>query len=187
LRDALDGFYSGREVQALNVAVTLRVLVHETKRSKSLLSRMNPDYWSLTILHVVEDNRYGNVLFAVTVPFQVDDKGNRLIRPTFDNPVDGPPSYVRVPLKNWWEDNCQALFGKSVSKKTIVLNVADTDGGAHVDDRVADTHAFLAEPPFQFGTEGALLIRPNLAYGTVAQCGCEMQDFLEHHFSFVKG
>jgi hypothetical protein len=44
----------------------------------------------------------------------------------------------------------------------------------------------LSKPPFQFGTEGVPLVRPNLAYGTVAQCGCEMQEYLERNFPFVR-
>ena len=47
LKDALDGFYSGKDVQALNVAITLRVLVHETNSSDSLLSRFGQQYFGI--------------------------------------------------------------------------------------------------------------------------------------------
>ena len=49
LRDALNGYYSGKEEQVLNVATTLRVLVHDKPPNRSLLVRLNPDYWDLTI------------------------------------------------------------------------------------------------------------------------------------------
>ena len=45
LRAAVDGYYADRKEQALNIAITIRVLVHQTGKSHSLLSRLNPDYW----------------------------------------------------------------------------------------------------------------------------------------------
>jgi hypothetical protein len=73
-----------------------------------------------------------------------------------------------------------------LSKKDIILTVADKDGGAHIDAKVPDTHAMLSEPPFRVGivmknAEG-LFTQPNLAHNITAQCGYEMQKFLERHF-----
>jgi hypothetical protein len=51
LKEAVDAFYEGKEVQALNIAITLRVLIHETDRCRSLLSRIKPRYWDLAIHH----------------------------------------------------------------------------------------------------------------------------------------
>ena len=74
-------------------------------------------------------------------------------------------------------------------KKTIVLNVTDKDGGAHVDDKVPDSHASLSEPPFMFGIDNGgekIFMQPNLAYGITAQAGCEMQDYLARNFPHVR-
>jgi len=73
-----------------------------------------------------------------------------------------------------------------LSKKDIILTVADKDGGAHIDAQVPDSHATLSEPPFRVGVmmkdaEG-LFMQPNLAYNITAQWGYEMQTFLERNF-----
>jgi hypothetical protein len=182
LRDAIDGFYSGKEEQALNVAITLRVLVHETNSSKSLLSRLHQRYWDLSIQHKSLNPR---AVFSVPISLQIRGDGTRrVIRSEFDS-----PSYGLVSLRQWWTDDYQPLGTTRLSKKTIILNVADKDGGAHVDPKVPDSHAALSEPPFMFGIDNGgvkLWMQPNLAYGIAAQAGCEMQDYLERHFPYVR-
>ena len=72
-----------------------------------------------------------------------------------------------------------------LSKRTIVLNVANRDGGAHIDDTVPDSHTVLSAPPFFFkmGHGGHVqLMQPNIAYGITAQAGCEMQECLQRNF-----
>lgn len=180
LKDALNGFYAGSGVQALNVAITMRVLVHETKHSESLLSRLRQDYWDLTIRHKPLNPR---AVLVVPMRFQLVGGGTgRLLRSGFDS-----PSYRFVPLRRWWNDDYQPLGNIKLSKKTIVLNVSDKDGGAHVDDKVPDSHATLSEPPVRIGIEvndagQQRWLQPNLAYGITAEAGCEMQDYLERHF-----
>lgn len=181
LRDAVDGFYAGREVQALNTAITLRVLLHETRSSDSLLSRLNERYWDLAIRHKPPNP---GAVFAVPVTLQIGGDGtSRVVKSDLNS-----PSYQLVPLRRWWNDNYQPLGSAWLSKKAIVLNVADKDGGAHVDPEVPNTHATLSEPPFYFGVDNGgqkLLMQPNLAYAITAQAGCEMLDYLEHHFPQV--
>ncbi|HKN72743.1 MAG TPA: hypothetical protein VJX30_17045 [Terriglobales bacterium] len=182
LKDALEGFYSGKEVQALNIAITLRVLVHETSSSGSLLSRLHQDYWDLPIRHKPPHPR---AVFAVPIELQIRGDGiRRVIRRGFDS-----PSYQLVPLRQWWNGDYQPLGKTRLSKKSIVLNVADKDGGAHVDSKVPNSHATLSEPPFRLGMkngEQELWMQPNLAYGITAEAGCEIQDYLERHFPHVR-
>jgi hypothetical protein len=180
LKEAVDAFYAGKEVQALNIAITMRVLIHETDRSRSLLSRVNPNYWDLTIHHRPVLNP--RAIFAVPVTIQIGGDGTRkIIRTNLDS-----PSYQLVPLRQWWNAEYQPLGKLRLSKKDIILTVADKDGGAHIDAKVPDGHATLSEPPFRIGVmmkngEG-LFSQPNLAYNITAQCGYEMQAFLERHF-----
>lgn len=178
LKDAVAGFYEGKEVQALNIAVTLRVLLHETGNSCSLLSRLNRNYWELDIRDKPLDRR---AVFVVPVRLEITGDGTRrMVRPNFVS-----PAYQLVPLSRWWNDEYRSLGAVRLSKKTIVLNVANKDGGAHVDSIIPDSHAMLSEPPFFFGLDQGgrkLLMQPNLAYGVTAQAGCEMEDYLERHF-----
>lgn len=179
LKDALQGFYAGKDVQALNVAITIRVLLHASKSSKSLLSRLHIDYLNLPIYD--KPPLGPKTVFAVRTPLVISGDGTKgTARPQFDNGL-----YHLVPLSRWWNDDYQPLGALRLSKKEIVLNVANKDGGAHIDSKLPDHHATLSEPPFYFAMDNGgekHFMRPNLAYGITAQAGCELQDYLERHF-----
>jgi hypothetical protein len=181
LRDALDGYYSGKQEQVLNVVATIRVLVHDKPgtASRSLLSRLNPNYWNLTIYDKLPA-RPNSVLTIRTSMVLTGGGPTRVVRPKFVETL-----YHQVSLRAWWTGDYQSLGGKWLSKDTIVRNVADKDGGAHVDDKVPDTHATLSQPPVRYGTEtgGQMsFIQPNMAFDITAQSGCELQECLERHF-----
>ena len=106
---------------------------------------------------------------------------------------DGKSKFIRddftkglhelVPLERWWTEPYLKI-GPTVhsSKKDVVLDVANTDGGAHVDpEGVLPRHAAATEPPLHFGVNENF-VRPNLARSTVAQAGNELLDYLQRHF-----
>jgi hypothetical protein len=124
LADAVDGFYAGEEFQALNIAVTLRLLVHETRKSHSLLSRVGRKYWDLTIRHRPLDRK---VVFRVPITLRVSGDGTKsVIRSDFAS-----PDYQLVSLRQWWKSDYQPIGPMRLSKQRIILNVANTSGGAH--------------------------------------------------------
>jgi hypothetical protein len=185
LRYALDGYYEGKKEQALNVATAIRVFVHDRPEtgSRSLLSRLSPDYWNLMIYDKLPP--HPNSVLTIRTSMVLTSGGpTRIVRPNFI-----PTLYHLVTLKVWWTCDYQSLGGKWLSKDTIVRNVSDKDGGTHVDDMVPDTHATLSRPPVRLGTEDGgqrSFIQPNMAYDITAQAGCELQECLERHFSLVK-
>jgi hypothetical protein len=179
LKEAVDAFYAGKEVQALNVAITIRVLIHETRRSKSLLCRVNPNYWDLTIHH--RPLLKPGAIFAVPLTIDIAvDRTRKIVKTSLDS-----PSYQLVPLRRWWNAEYQPIGKLRLSKRDIVLNVADKEA-AHADGMVPDSHAILSEPPFRVGVllqnGQGLFTQPNLAHNITAQSGYEMQTFLERHF-----
>lgn len=178
LVNAVDGFYAGEEFQALNIAVTLRVLVHKTRTSHPLLARLDRKYWDLTIQHRPLNPK---TIFQVPITLHASGDGvSRIGRSDFAS-----PSYQLVPMIQWWKNDYQPMGAVRLSKEQIILNIANTSGGAHVDDEVPDIHVALAQPPFYFGIDNGgqkIFMQPNIGYGIVAQAGCEMQDCLERHF-----
>jgi len=70
------------------------------------------------------------------------------------------------------------------SKKQVVLDVANKDGGAHVDDEVPARHVAASSPPVVFGANGNF-VRPNFARTTVAQAGNELLEYIERNFPNV--
>lgn len=179
LRGSVIAFYEGNSAAALDIAVRLRTLVHfpEAKPGQEphppFLSLINPDYAGLSIYHKLPTP--GAVL-AVNQAFVISNSVTKFIREDFTS-----PSYALVPLERWWSEEYLALGTIRSSKKQVILDVANKDGGAHVDIDVPIRHAAASEPPILLGTEGEF-IRPNLARTTVAQAGNELVEYLECHF-----
>jgi hypothetical protein len=185
LRHALDGYYVGKREQALNVAATIRVLVHDkpSSASRSLLSRLNAAYWDLSVYDKLPPHPNAVLTIRTSIVF-TGGGPTRMGRPRFLETL-----YHLVPLRQWWTGDYQILGDKRLSKETIVRAVADKDGGVHVDAKVPQAYATLSEPPVRYGTEDGghfSFVRPNMAYDVTAQAGCELQDYLERHFPYVR-
>jgi hypothetical protein len=57
-------------------------------------------------------------------------------------PLDKALFQRQVPFTQWWEEEVfQHPDGSGLSRKELVLNAADTDGGAHVDPQLNETYA----------------------------------------------
>jgi hypothetical protein len=176
LKDAIDDYYSGIEARAIDTAVRIRALVHNTDASRAFLATLDPSYHDLDIYRRKAPSK--NVIFSLPVSLQISGGGkSMIIRDDFHQGL-----HELVPLKRWWTEEYLVIGGVRSSKKQVVLDVANKDGGAHVDPDVPARHVVASEPPFQFGTNEQF-VRPNLAWSTVAQAGGELLDYLERHFA----
>ena len=98
-------------IGALNVAITVRVLIHETDRSRSLLSRVNSNYWDLAIHHRPVFNP--TAVFAVPLTIEIGDDGTRKVIRTN---LDSPP-YQLVPAPSVVERRVSAYRRPAVVKE----------------------------------------------------------------------
>lgn len=181
LTDSVNGFYTGGSARAIEIATRIRTLVHESDArpggapSRSLLSFIDADYWKLPIFHKV---LMPDAVLALNQGIQISGGG---AAPKFIRPDFSEPSYSLVYLERWWNEAYLAMGPIRTSKKQIILDVANKDGGAHVAPEVPLRHAMATEPPVVFGSDGNFT-RLNLARGTVAQAGSELLEYLETHF-----
>jgi hypothetical protein len=176
LKDSVNDYYAGKEAKAIDVAVRIRTLVHDTDTSHAFLATIEPNYQNLDIYRKPPPAK--NVVFSIPTGIQMSGDGtSRIIRDDFTL-----GSHELVPLERWWTAEYLIIGRIRSSKKQIVLDVANKDGGAHVDPDIPVRHAVASEPPFQFGVNENF-IRPNLARSTVAQAGSELLDYLERHFA----
>jgi hypothetical protein len=134
---------SGCESEAINLATRIRVLVHSTSNSISLLSQLKKSdilfYDSVSTYESDDLMTQSSILIM-----KLDSRGAEYTAP-LDNPAIGR-KYRKRSFSNWWErvyifkDKDGNLF----SRKDIVLGVADTDGGAHIDPRLDRAYANLS-------------------------------------------
>jgi len=128
-------FDSGYESEAKRIAVAIRVLVHDTKHSKSLLAQLDkkdiPFYDTGHLYNPRNVLTHFGLVYLKTssttsqyVPLLEDVfKFNRAL-----------PTVRKVPLDTWWSrivivDSNRDEF----TRRDLILGAANQDGGAHVD------------------------------------------------------
>lgn len=130
LERSANAFDDGYEDEAKRMAVTIRVLVHDTSLSKSVLQQLG----MLSALQFVDSalpQVSGTVgsysgLFGVTGGLN----GGKFV-PHLDNM---PAVMRKIDFNNWWNQTVfEDQFDRRLTRKDLVLTVANQDGGAHVD------------------------------------------------------
>ena len=192
-------FDAGQENEALRLSTTLRVLLHQTPKSNSLLNQMGKlrtlDYVDSGVRRdlftkiVNQDASPGfvyNYKPADTGLVISSFIGNEfkfiapLVKNRF-NPND-PKFHCIVPTRKyseWWEDKfIEVSNDHSFSRKDIVLALANKEGGAHLDpDIEAKFDDLFRDSMGMWGGSDNIefqSVKPNIAYATVRQIAYEI-------------
>jgi len=139
LQNACNSFDKGLDAIGKHIALILRVLLHHKGQSRSLLEQLN-----------LRDKRFfdsagplnaNNLLTECNlVRCSVSHDGAKYI------PMGEPPiSPKKVKFVDWWgnpvlKDNKKRTY----CRRELVENVADTDGGAHVDPDLEEAYMDLS-------------------------------------------
>ncbi|MGH7966312.1 MAG: SEC-C metal-binding domain-containing protein [Candidatus Binatia bacterium] len=131
---------AGDEDEALRLATAIRVLVHDTRRSTSLLSQL--DLKRIGFYDSAYNYNPENLLtHHGLIGLQFKDGVS-----SYRAPLDDRPGGVRrtVSFDDWWN---KLVFVDKTGKHTragLVLAVANQDGGAHVDPALDEPYVKLS-------------------------------------------
>ena len=97
LKDALNDYYAGAEFKAIEIAVRIRTLVHQTDRSHAFLATMDPNYRKLNIYHKPTNPK---AIFSLMQGISMSGDGkSKFIRDDFTKGL-----HELVPVEHWWTD-----------------------------------------------------------------------------------
>lgn len=181
LRASCAAFDAGFDGEAKRMAVSARVLLHDTANSHSLLDQMGLKGvgfyttsfpWSSTNLLA----HHG--LLAIKAEAQGASYVSLL--------DDIPPPYIRwTPFNDWWNE---IIFddrkGSQLKRRDIVLGLANKEGGAHVDPKLSPTYEAITRKS-QFWTfesgKGSKPLEGKMERVTMRQIGHEVLRTIEKH------
>lgn len=139
LKASSDAFDKGVDAEAKRLAVALRVLLHDTKSSKSLLGQLG---------------RKSGKFLSTALPFNADNPlthgGLICVRfgslfASYVAELDNAPFVEWLDFDEWWGS---AIFRdaqrKIMSRRDLVCVIANQDGGAHVDPALDATYYALS-------------------------------------------
>jgi hypothetical protein len=162
----------GQDREAKRLATALRVLVHDTSNSRSILTQLNrksqlfydsaPDY-----------NAYNWVAHAGLTCVAVDPHGAPpKILPCLDR-IAEKPSWVSFDA--WWDKIVVVDLKRHVfRRRDLVLTLADTDGGAHVDPDIPEKYYLLTRGNSLGWTNGHNVPVLGIALASVRQIAHEV-------------
>lgn len=139
LQSSAEEFDGGQTSEAKRLAVSLRVLFHGTAQSHSLLSqldRLNGKFISTSIPHDPRnDSSHSGLIMTAMSTTHAE----------YVAPLDDVICQRWLPFSEWWEEIVFVDNKKTtLSRKTLVLSIANKDGGAHVDPKLSDVYARLS-------------------------------------------
>jgi len=146
LLEALCGYYDRdeKEILALPISTSIRVLVHDTKHSISLLTHLGKkevNYFSTNLKDENESVHLG-IVRRINVGVKDGVGGEAKYWPLCDERYFGKPEENKeLKFSDWWEG--ERVFRSSkhfLTRKDIVLSVANKDGGAHFDSEVEEKY-----------------------------------------------
>jgi hypothetical protein len=146
LRASAEAYDSGREAEAKRLALGIRIMVHDTRRSKSLLNHLG----------LKRRMPFRDTALAETPPgvitvdaglcvfrFKLDTPGVIEFHPPLDDLSDDR-RHPSTCFDDWWLTAVlDDAAGNSFTRRDLVLSVADQDGGAHIDAQLNPAYAAL--------------------------------------------
>ena len=125
-------FDAGREAEAKRLAIAIRILVHRTPTSTPLLGQLGT-LETMLFLNTAGEVNPRNVsstwgLYGI----ESGPEGTRWV--AFLDPTASPREFLA--FAEWWKRPVTRLpgYGLQYSRSEYVLSVANTEGGAHVDE-----------------------------------------------------
>jgi len=142
LQHSCRGFDDGFEALGKHISLNLRVLLHNHGKSRALLDqlglRSGPYLTSTPPL-----NPRNLLTECGLVAMQMSSSGARYLPLVLTG--CGPYSLQPIPFVNWWNDPIlKDNRNRTFCRRELVLHVADTDGGAHVDPELEEAYMAIS-------------------------------------------
>jgi hypothetical protein len=142
LERSAQAFDDGFEAEAKRIAVTLRVLLHDTGQSHSLLHQLKVKD-RMMFLDTADPIHPRNLaptpgLVMMKMTARADGSDGRYVAK-----LDMSRTSSLKGFASWWTDPVMKVDG-TWSRKELVLTLANQEGGAHVDPALNDRYVSLA-------------------------------------------
>lgn len=147
LRVSAQSFDAGFEAEAKRLAVTLRVLLHDTQTSHSLLTQLGVKS-QLRFVDTADHIDPHNLIVSAPglVIMRMTSEGGSYVAPL--DKIQLPPNRIHppAPFDPWWTGTvARDSSGTTWHRRRFVTTMANKEGGAHVDPNLNAAYESLAK------------------------------------------
>jgi hypothetical protein len=137
---------AGHPDEALRVAISIRVILHQTSASTSILTHLNTP--SVSLLSETNDMQIGGstapsgswtTQYAFGIGILRSGPKGRSYMPSLGEGW----RQAMMPAMEWWNQIIYVIAPHRISRRDVVLGAANKDGGAHVGGQLSPTYAAL--------------------------------------------
>jgi len=168
-----EGFDSGLYSESKRIAVSLRILFHNTRSSQSLFSQLgysnNFLFWSSGGLYTPS-----NLLSSWSLLYYKNSGTETVYFPIL---MEKTGRTFFLELDDWWNEIIFDDKKYFMTRKDVILSVADQDGGAHVDPEFNESYSNITKNNslgFLSDNEGNVFQTNNPIYASIRQIACEV-------------
>lgn len=168
-----NSYDSGLHSEAKRIATSLRILFHTTRNSKSLFSQLecsnNFLLWSSGSLYTPS-----NLLSSWSLLY-LNLNGTETVY--FPILKEIPSRTFFLEIDDWWNEIIFDDKKHFMSRKDVVLSVANQDGGAHVDPEFNESYSNITKRDslgYLIDNKGSVIPTNNPIYASIRQIACEV-------------
>lgn len=138
LERSCQSYDAGFADEAIRISTVIRVLVHQTGSSTSLLKHLNAT--TINLLSTTFEPSTQTVSFVGMGMMRFGGDKSEYIPQLGKGPIN-----ELIPVSKWWNQIVMVLDAKHrITRKAIVLAAANKDGGAHVDNKLTAEYIALS-------------------------------------------
>lgn len=185
-------FDKGNFFEAKRLATTARVLLRDTRSSKSLLGQLNEKeniLYHNTCLIIKDAVLYSGPVTIATIPNRLTGKYFNTYWPLFDEIDKSSNVVASQSFSHWYKTKILIHGQESFTREEIIGYLADQDGGAHIDAEIDEKYHNLKQAIYsmslqQMNSFSKSLPFDNLNYALMRQIAHELILTLNRNFTF---
>lgn len=195
--------FTSNELEAKRVATNLRTLVHDTDRSTSLLMQLNSKhigfintnapkggmaYWCLSGVGMSNGIFDQNTPYIGLVGKELTGQEDRISIKYFPVFQKWTSPFPKIDFDSWWNTEIyDNRNGYTLTRKKLILNVVNKDGGAHIDVLDEEYNTFKNEDTIQFNVNDKVQGFDNIpVYSAVIQIAWELLGSIQDEIETIK-
>lgn len=185
------------EIEAKRIATIVRILLHDTSNSTSLLELLGikdtisyldtsaPNDGRLHSMTGMSGVRGSNSNQYLGLVAKINKDGSLIATPLYrQHREESYKEYPKLNFANWWEKEIMNIKGHKYSRSNLILTVVHKDGGAHInkDKTLPFEYYTTKQSKLTLNIEGVETeFERNIIYASIAQIGWELLNSIDYN------